>query len=304
MLKRLLAVGVLVTGLFVALGGQPALAGASCPVEIPWCIVTGGSGDPGGTTGGGDDGGGGGGCYYKSHPVACFEPSLGYYNMKDKCYYMRLDPQPPASDPLWGSHSPADGAIYRVSCFNAPPPWGSAAIDPFDEFIAAGAGGPTPAQLAAQALAAIRLDGPAIQMAPTLAKNGVGGLVGLPVWMWTTVNEHTWGPIGNNASSGAVTVTITANAAKIVWHMGDGGKAVTCTQPGEVYSPADGGRASSNCGYMYTKSSFAKPGHKYTIRATTFWTVNWVGGGQNGTIHTSRTSTASVRINEQQVVVK
>ncbi len=295
----------LAAGIVVSLNSQAmAGGGANCPPEIPWCTVDGTGGGGGGTGGGGGGGGGGStGCSYEGVDVACYEPGLGYYNSDDQCYYDRLDPQPPANDPLWGTNDPATGAIYRVSCFTGPPPWGgSGSADAFDEFIKRPDAGPTPEQLAEQALASIRLDGADIQMAPK--PGGVGGLVGLPVWMWTTVNAHTWGPIHASASAGALTVNITAKASKIVWTMGDGGSAVTCTSPGEAYTSADGGNASSDCGYQYTKPSYRRSGGKYKVTAVTTWLVDWFGGGDGGTITTTRTSTTTVTIKEQQVVVK
>jgi hypothetical protein len=300
---RILATAVLLAGLAVVFGPGSAEAGGggSCPPEIPWCTVTGTGGGTGG--GGGGTGGGSGstGCSYMGHDVACYEPGLGYYNSSNQCYYLREDPQPAADDPIWGTHTPDQGAFYEVTCFTGPPPWGSGQVEPGEEWINRPAAGPTPVDLANAALAKIRLDGPAIHMAPT--PTGVGGLVGLPVWMWTTVNAHTWGPIHSSASSGALTVNITAKAAKIVWKMGDG-STVTCTNPGTAYVAADGSAASKSCGYRYDKPSYAQPKGKYAITATTTWTVTWIGGGDGGIITTTRTSNTTVRINEQQVVVK
>ncbi len=303
MLGAAVLVAVTVGGLLIALDSTPSAAGGtgSCPPEIPWCTVTGTGGGGGGTGGGGGGGGGSTGCSYEGHDVACFEPGLGYYNSSNQCYYLREDPQPAADSPVWGTHDPTKGAFYEVTCFSGPPPWGSGEVGAVEEWIARPATGPTPAELAADALAKIRLDGAAIHMAPT--PGGVGGLVGLPVWMWTTVSIHTWGPIHSSATSGALTVNITAKAAKIVWNMGDG-HTVTCYSPGDAYVAADGGAASGDCGYRYTKPSYAKANGKYAITATTTWTVTWVGGGDGGVITTTRTSNTTVRINEQQVVVK
>jgi hypothetical protein len=304
LVARLATAAVLVASLVLALD-VPASAGGggSCPREIPWCTVTGTGAGSGGGHGHGGGGGATTGCYYKGQIVECYLPGLGYYNSADQCYYNRLDPQPAADDPVWKGHDPTLGAFYEISCFDGPPPWGQASFGSAEEWIATPAAGPTPAQLAAEALAKIRLDGASIHMAPTTSATGVGGLVGLQVWMWTTAGAHTWGPIGASASSGALTVRIEAKASKIVWNMGDGHH-VTCTEPGQAYVASDGGGASSNCGYTYTKPSFNQASGRYTITATTTWRVTWQGGGDGGVIVTHRTSQASVRINEQQVVVK
>jgi hypothetical protein len=303
LIARLAATALLAAGLVVTLNAAAtADGGGSCPREIPWCTVTGN-----GNGGHGHGGGGGGststGCYYKGLVVECYQPGLGYYNSSDHCYYNRLDPQPAADDPIWAAHDPAKGGFYEISCFDGPPPWGGASFGAVEKWIAT-PGGPSPRQLALRALAKIRLDGALIHMAPTTSTKGVGGLVGLPVWMWTTVNAHTWGPITSSASSGALTVRIVAKASEIVWTMGDGGKPVVCTQPGDAYAASDGGNASGDCGYTYIKPSYNQTNGRYVITATTTWNVTWQGGGDGGVITTTRTSRASVRINEQQVVVK
>jgi hypothetical protein len=304
LVARATAVAMLAACLIVSLDvAASAGGGGSCPREIPWCTVTGTGSGSGGGHGHGGGGGATTGCYYKGQIVECYLPGLGYYNSADQCYYSRVDPQPAADDPIWAGHDPTMGAFYEVTCFDGPPPWGQASFGAAEEWIAIPATGPSPLQLAREALAKIRLDGASIHMAPTTSKQGVGGLVGLPVWMWTTVSAHTWGPIGASASSGAVTVRIEAKASQIVWNMGDGNH-VTCAQPGDAYAFADGASASDNCGYTYTKPSFDQSGGRYTITATTTWQVTWQGGGDGGVIVTTRTSRASVRINEQQVVVK
>lgn len=294
-------VGVVVT--LGALRGGPAYAdgSGSCPPEIPWCTVVGGAPGTGGGGGSGGSPGGSTGCAYHGQPVACYDPVLGYYHNSDACYYWRLNPQPAPGDPVWVGHTPGTGAFYRVTCTDGPPPWGSGSETASQVWVPIPATGPTPEQLALDALSRIRLDGPAIHMAPS--STGVGGLVGLPVWMWTTVGAHTWGPISSSASSGALTVDITAHADRIVWDMGDG-HVVVCHNPGVAYRGSDGASASPECGYTYLKPSTHQRGGRYTITATTTWTVNWDGGGESGVITVTRVSRSTVRINEQQVVVR
>ena len=298
--------GVLVGGVLVGGGGRAIADGVGdCPKEILWCTVTGS--DPGGPSDGGNPGNPGGGdggstgCSYKGNAVACYVPSLGYYNNSNSCYYRREDPQPPASDPIWAGRTAADGAFYMVTCYDGPAPWGSGMIDPAQQFVAPGDAGPSPLQLAQEALAEILLSPPDIQMAPST--DGVGGLVGLPVWMWITDGPHTWGPLTNSKSYGALTVNISAVGDSIDWNMGDG-HTVTCDNPGAKYTAAAGAQASPKCGYRYTTPSYDKANSKYAITATTTWHVNWEGGGQNGVIVVTRTARSSVRINEAQVVVK
>ena len=67
---------------------------------------------------------------------------------------------------------------------------------------------------------------------------------------------------------------------------------------------ADGpraGRTSPDCGY---DRGYARAG-TYQVSATTFWTVEWSGGGESGEIAQSRVSgTVPVQINELQVVTR
>jgi hypothetical protein len=219
---------------------------------------------------------------------------FGRFNATNGCYYRLADPQPPRSDPVWAGNT--GGAIYQMTCpgysgtgggwvwLRDPPP---------------GFGGPTPAQLAMRAVEQLPIRGPEIGMAPA---PGSTGLVGLPVWMWTAVSAETWGPVSATASVPGLSVTATAHAARVVWDMGDGSR-VTCANPGTPYTRAVGESDSPTCGYRYSQPSSAEPNASYTVTATTTWEVRWTGGGQSGQLTQTRSSSASVRIGELQVLV-
>ena len=136
-------------------------------------------------------------------------------------------------------------------------------------------------------------------MAPELGKSG---LVGLPVWMWTSVSARTWGPASATASVPGLSVTATAQAIKVAWDMGDG-HTVTCANPGTPYARSRGAAMSPTCGYRYDRSSADQPGAAYAVTATTTWAVTWSGGGGTGALTVTRSSTARVRIGELQVLV-
>ncbi len=305
MLRRARAslLGLLTVGVsFVA--AAPAshadTGGVSCPPEQPICVVvvTG----PGGTsptpTPSGNGGGGSADCRMPGtgEQVACYLAQFGWWSNSQGCYFRVADPQPAGTDPVWEGHFPA-GHVYIATCLAAGGTGGGWLWlpTPPDGF----GGGPSPATLAQRALDSMRLDGPAIGMAPGPGKTG---LVGLPVWLWTQVSASTWGPISASASIPGTTVTATARAVRIVWDMGDG-HSVTCTNPGTPYATASGGGASPTCGYVYTRSSADQPDHAYAVTATTTWSVSWVGGGQSGVLGTTRVSRTSVRIGELQVLV-
>lgn len=297
-------VASLLVATVVAAGGGvgPATAqgsgGVTCPPDQPICIiVVEGPGSPAPTPtspGAGDAPQ----CRLpiSGEPIDCYDPSFGWWSNSQGCYFLRLEPQPDASDPIWNGHEPG-GSIYQATCpvsggIGGGWLWLPAPPDGYG-------GTASPATLAQRALDSMRLDGPAIGMAPDASGTG---LVGLPVWMWTEVRASTWGPTSATASIPGLSVTATARASKVEWDMGDG-HTVTCTSPGTAYTKAAGDAQSPTCGHVYRRSSAGQPGDAYPVTATTTWTVSWSGGGQSGVLTVTRTSRTSVRIGELQVLV-
>ncbi|MGW4293113.1 hypothetical protein ACWEH1_08675 [Micromonospora chersina] len=294
--------------LLLALTGAPALLatgasaragnpGGECPPGQNDCNVwdddpgtpggPGGGGDPGG--GGGDGGGAAAKCQWNGRVIPCYDGLLGWFNNGDGCYYKLAEPQPAAPEgQQWyvqtcnGGDLGAQTTVLR----DGPPPGYGAP--------------PDPEELARRALASISLLPPRVAVAPRRSKGP--GLVGLPVWMWASGGASYFGPLRASASDRGLTVEITARVTRIVWSMGDGTK-VTCTGPGTPYA-ADGpraGRTSPDCGY---DRGYARA-DTYQVSATTFWTVEWSGGGESGEIAQSRVSgTVPVQINELQVVTR
>lgn len=286
-------------------GGSPALADyLYCDSFSGKCYVIVGTPGGGGGNGGGGTGGGSGGaviCHDPQGNVIECQDIRGWYDPTSYCYWKKTEPQPPATDRVWEGHQPADGTIYTYTCPYNGGSWlgGSGLL--FRASPPPGFGGlPSPITLAAQAISQLPIRGAQIQTAPNV---GGAGLVGLPVWLWTTVNTDTWGPQTATASVPGLSVTATANASKIQWVMGDGGS-VTCTTPGTPYSAGFGGKPSPDCGYVYSQSSGSQSGGKYTITAVTTWHVIWSGGGQSGALDVTRQSTSTLQIQELQVVTK
>ncbi|MFF7145716.1 ATP/GTP-binding protein [Streptomyces nodosus] len=229
------------------------------------------------------------------YEVPCVDPDLGSFS--GGCYYKNADPQPPAGDPAWQGRKPGDGAIYQRSC-----PFGF----PGNQTLAEGfvwmaqspaAAAVDPAQLAQEAVDKMKLEGPDIASPRAAGKYTVG----VPMWMWVNQSATTYGPNTASASAGGLTVTATAKVSKIEWRMGDGGT-VTCTGPGMPYSASAGMAKSPTCGHVYSETSAAESGGKYQVTATSMWTINWQGGGQNGQIVETRQSQMQVAIGELQVV--
>jgi hypothetical protein len=308
MLRRIAAAAtaIAVVTVGVVAVATPALASGSgsCQGDQCWFVATGPPvpGTKGGGTG--TSGGGGQQCYVNfkgfRSPVACWDPTKGSYDQATECYYNPESPQPPTGDPSRDGHPLGDGLVYDAWCpipfgggfafvpagtrwFNTPPP--------------VAARGPTPAEVAARAIAQITVGGPQIGTAPLATGHG---LVGLPVWLWTAQTQGTWGPIPASDTEGGITVTAEANAQYVVWNMGDG-HTVTCANPGSSYAGAP--TSSPTCGYRYVASSRNQPGGVYTVTATTHWQVAWQGGGEQGTLTTDVASTTTIRIDELEVLI-
>ncbi|MCB2177822.1 MAG: hypothetical protein KQH57_18585 [Actinomycetales bacterium] len=235
---------------------------------------------------------------YAGEAVPCHDPAWGWFSDADACYYLLRDPQPPATEAVWGGHFP-DGAVYLVTCLDplhapgtnggwtwlpSPPPgYGGISV--------------TPGELAQRAVQQMALTGPAIGATIT---DGELGIVGVPVWLWTAVTPTTWGPNSATASVPGLSVTATAQATRIDWDMGDG-SVVSCANPGTPYRTGE--VHSPTCEHTYAQPSLEQPGEAYTVVGTTTWEVSWSGGGTSGTLTVTRAAQTSVRIGELQVLV-
>ncbi|MGW2291884.1 ATP/GTP-binding protein [Streptomyces phaeochromogenes] len=219
------------------------------------------------------------------------------------CTVTKMDPQPPVGSTAWEGHSPDEGAIYTRICPLAAAAAGiTGLMGPPQTFWAAAppVAVVDPAQLAQQALDKMTLLGPDIQITP---KPGGKGVVGMPVWMWTTESAETYGPNSASASAGGITVTATAKVKRIVWDMGDG-TTVTCTTAGTPYKAEFGKKDSPDCGTRYSDPSSTQPGGRYHVSATSTWQVDWQvnGGGETGQLAATRNNAVDINIAEVQVL--
>jgi hypothetical protein len=198
-------------------------------------------------------------------------------------------PQPPRSDPAWQGHT--DGAIW--SCVS----------ERDDRFVTRWIWLPgrpdtvvvDPLTLVYEATAAMRLAPPLIKTAP--APDQIG-LVNMPVWLWVTKTENTWGPIVRSASVPGLSVTVTAQVKAINWSMGDG-KTVRCEGPGTPYDASMGVRPSPTCGHRYVKTSRELANCKYPVTATAQWAITWESTlGDSGQIDMTQQGSTQLRIGE------
>ncbi|MFF0516137.1 ATP/GTP-binding protein [Streptomyces sp. NPDC004250] len=208
------------------------------------------------------------------------------------CNVRKMDPQPPP-----GSEYYRDGkAVYERVCV-ADGQDGLIDI----QFVGADPGQDppaiAPAVVAQQVVDKMRLEGPDIASPRTAGRYTVG----VPVWMWVNQSATTYGPNTASASAGGVTVTATAKVSKIVWQMGDG-STVTCAGPGTPYRGSSAMVKSPTCGHRYSATSADAPGGRYSVTATSNWTIDWQGGGQSGQLEEIRQSDMQVAVGELQVV--
>jgi hypothetical protein len=160
---------------------------------------------------------------------------------------------------------------------------------------------PNPAVVAQVAITNMNLKPVTIGIVPENTPGKIG-VVGAPTWMWVVdPGESTTGPMTRSATVGGVTVQAVATLDRIVWDMGDGNR-VTCNGPGTPYYDAAGLRSSPDCGYTYTQASDRKPGLAYTVTATSYWTVNWQGGGGAGVIPQILGNQTQIQVGELQVI--
>jgi hypothetical protein len=152
-----------------------------------------------------------------------------------------------------------------------------------------------PVTLAYRAVAEMQLAPPMIKTAP-----GVGqvGLVNLPVWLWVTKTENTWGPIERSASVPGLSVTAKAQVTAIDWSLGDG-TMIRCEGPGTPYTKAMGVQDSPDCGHRYKKTSRELPDCRYPVTAAAQWKITWVSTlGDNGQIDLIRRAATQLHIGE------
>lgn len=302
MLKRVgPMLAALVAAFFMVVGsGAPANADDGCydvtykdpkTGEIKIKIVC--PGTPGNN--GGNPGGGVLKCFYLGNEIPCANNGAPW-SATHSCWVTPVDPQDPPPE----GKKDEDGDWYYCT----PPPPYIVQDDPPKVWIEEP---PTtfvnPGELAARAVAAMDLEPIGIGIVPEPGPDRMG-LIGLPVWMWVAnPAPNTYGPITRSASEAGVTVTATATVAEVVWDMGDGSDPISCGA-GTPYADHYGKKDSPTCGHRYQVTSADEPKGAYTVTATSYWVVEWAGGGMTGTIEFDLSDTESVRVGEAQVLTQ
>lgn len=232
-------------------------------------------------------------CKFRGALQPCVDPVLGNWSNSHQCYMKLERPQPPPDDPRWQGHT--DGSIWACTREQG--------YDQGRHIVTEWVWLPgrpdtvvvDPVTLAYEAIAEMRLAPPLVKTAP-----GVGqiGLVNMPVWLWVTKSENTWGPIVRSASVPGLSVTATAQVKAINWSMGDG-TTIRCDGPGTPYDKSMGVKDSPDCGHRYKKTSRDLPNCKYPVTATAQWDITWQSTlGDTGQITMTEQAATQLRIGE------
>ncbi|TDW23809.1 hypothetical protein EV650_2668 [Kribbella kalugense] len=232
-------------------------------------------------------------CEFKGAAQACTDPVKGNWSNSQQCYMRREVPQPPPADPRWQGHK--DGSIW--ACVR------EQGYDKGKHLVTKWVWLPgtpdtvvvDPMTLVYQAVGMMQLAPPLIKTAPAA---GQIGLVNMPVWLWVTKSENTWGPIVRSASVPGLTVTVTAQVKAVNWGLGDG-NTIRCEGPGTPYTKAMGVKDSPDCGHRYKKTSHDLPDCKYPVTATAQWDITWRSTlGDVGQISMTQQAATQLRIGE------
>ena len=161
----------------------------------------------------------------------------------------------------------------------------------------------TPGQAAWQIARSIQFEPISIGMAPHVNPD-LGHrrtYVGVPVWLWVAdPTDLSFGTYRVSETHGGITISLTARVDRVEWDMGDG-TTVTCGA-GQAYVTSLGVTDSPTCGHRYAHTSKHEPGGMYTVTATSYWVVDWSGGGTSGTLRFELDASTQVEVRELQSV--
>ena len=138
---------------------------------------------------------------------------------------------------------------------------------------------PTPAELAQQAYAQLRLPVPTPEHSPDLrpADGRAAVLVGEHTWVWT--DRSRFRAQSRRLQVGPVWAQVTATPVGLSFDPGNGAPAMTCSGPGTPYAAGRWAAhaASPTCDYLYPRSSAGSPGGVVTAGYGIRWQVRWTG---------------------------
>lgn len=154
----------------------------------------------------------------------------------------------------------------------------------------------TPEQAAQKVIAKLKFTAADPQVGPNRDHHDLpfDTAVGYPLWLWTsggTTSDSV------TESVGPLTVAVSIQLDKVTWKLGDG-STLRCDKGTKWRKGMTPGKRSPTCGHVYKK-----PG-KYTIEATSHWTISWTAGGESGTMPYSITADRPLEVGEIHVLVR
>lgn len=156
----------------------------------------------------------------------------------------------------------------------------------------------TPQQAAQTAIARMQFTAAGPGAGPTSADNDLpfDAPVGYPVWLWADGGTTTDRTVGDAVAGMAVQITV--HFDHLNWDAGDGSGTFTCGAGTQwVKGAAEPAADSPTCDHVYQDMG------RYTITATTHWTINWAAGGQTGTVPMAIAQSRPFSVGELQTVL-
>ena len=156
----------------------------------------------------------------------------------------------------------------------------------------------TPQQAARTALARLQFTAAGPGAGPTSADNDLpfDAPVGYPVWLWADGGTTTNRTVGDAVAGMAVQITV--HFDDLTWDAGDGSGTFTCGKGTKwVKGGAEPAAPSPTCDHIYQDMG------RYTITATTHWTITWAAGGQTGTVSMAIAQSRPFSVGELQTVL-
>ena len=150
------------------------------------------------------------------------------------------------------------------------------------------------------AFARLRLSPPKPMITPSPEVNRWKmAAVGYPLWLSVGGDIH---PPAVSDSVADVHVSLKADVDHVVFSMGDR-HSVTCTSLTTRWNRSiPAGQKSPACGYTYQRPSLPKG--KYTVTATTYWSVSWSTSDDSGVIDFVQSASTQLPVGELQVLVR
>lgn len=156
----------------------------------------------------------------------------------------------------------------------------------------------TPQQAAQVAIAKLTFTSAGPGAGPTRTDNDLpfDAPVGYPVWLWADGGTTADRTVSDSVQG--MDVQIAVRFDQLTWNPGDGSGTFTCgTGTPWVKGGQEPAAKSPTCDYTYQEMG------KYTLTATTHWTITWTAGGQTGTVPVAMAQRRPFDVGELQTIL-